>query len=254
MSELQKKLDVLWNWIGAAEHTVFFGGAGVSTASGLADFRSAKSGLYHQQNGFGYSPEQILSGRFFDEHPLEFFNFYRTKLLNLEARPNLVHRVLFELESLGLLKAIITQNADNLHQRAGSKNVLDLHGNVYDNTCLRCGEKHDAAEIAYCPGIPYCDCGGIIRPGIVLFGEVPNAATVFRCARELHACDLLIVGGTSLRVSSAGRLLDRFRGRMAILNNEETAMDDRADLLVRCQITDAFTDLEKRMKVNDGDE
>jgi uncharacterized radical SAM superfamily Fe-S cluster-containing enzyme/NAD-dependent SIR2 family protein deacetylase len=248
MNELPKKLDTLWDWIGAAEHTVFFGGAGVSTSSGLADFRSAKSGLYNQQNVFGYTPEQILSRSFYDEHPREFFDFYRTKLLNLEARPNIVHLVLAELEAQGLLKAIITQNADNLHQRAGSKNVLDLHGNVYDNICMRCGKKHGADEIAGCTGIPYCDCGGIIRPGIVLFGEIPDVKTVFRCTSELHACDLLIVGGTSLRVSSAGRLLEHFNGKMAILNDEETAMDAQADLLVRCQITDAFSCFEKRMK------
>jgi NAD-dependent deacetylase len=195
-----------------------------------------------------YPPERILSREFFDEHPAEFFDFYRTKLLNLKARPNIVHYTLAELERRGLLAAVITQNADGLHQMAGSRRVLDLHGNVYDNTCLNCGEKYDVTKVACCDGIPYCECGGVIKPGIVMFGEVPDMRVVMDCVREINACDLLIVGGTSLKVSSAGRLLKGFSGRMVIMNNEPTAMDDRADLIIRGESIVAFTELANMLK------
>jgi NAD-dependent deacetylase len=151
----------LYDWINSAEHTVFFGGAGVSTASGLADFRSAGTGLYNQRHAFDYPPEKILSHDFFMAHPAEFFDFYKTKLLNLAAMPNVVHTTLARIEQKGLLAAIITQNADNLHQRAGSRRVLDLHGNVYKNTCLCCGKPHDVREVAEREGVPHCECGGI---------------------------------------------------------------------------------------------
>lgn len=236
-------VDALRDWIGEARHTVFFGGAGVSTASGLADFRSIGTGLYHQETPFGCPPERILSHEFFMAHPAEFFEFYRTKLLNLTAEPNVVHKTLARLETLGLLSAVITQNADNLHRRAGSRRVLELHGNVYQNTCLACGRGHEVHTVADCAGVPRCPCGGIIRPGIVLFGEVPDMAVVMACVRELRACDLLIAAGTSLRVSSAGRLLESFAGRMVIMNNEPTAMDDRADLILRGDLTQEFSRL-----------
>jgi NAD-dependent deacetylase len=241
MNELEDKIGTLRGWILESKYTVFFGGAGVSTDSGLADFRSRKSGLYHQENAFGYAPERILSHIFFEEYPAEFFDFYRTKLLKLEAKPNITHMALAELERKGLLSAVITQNADGLHQRAGSKRVLDLHGNVYNNTCLECGKHHDVTKVANCSCVPYCECGGIIRPGIVLFDEVPDMKTVMDSIRELNKCELLIIGGTSLKVSSAWKLLSSFRGRrMVIINDEPTAFDDSADLLLRCRIGNVF--------------
>lgn len=248
MDERTAKLNTLLSWLNEAKHAVFFGGAGVSTDSGLADFRSAKAGLYNEQHAFGSPPEKILSHDFFMEQPTEFFHFYRTKLLNLSAAPNIAHMTLANMERLGLISAVITQNADNLHQRAGSLRVLDLHGNVYNNTCMVCGMSHAAEKIALCEGIPRCNCGGIIKPGIVLFGEIPDAQVVFQCVREINACDLLLVSGTSLRVSSAARLLDRFKGRMVILNDEETAMDWRADFVIHMPIGAAFEYISQNLK------
>ena len=220
----------------------------MSTESGLADFRSAVSGLYNNKEFYGYSAERILSREFFEEHPEIMFNFYRTELLNLDARPNLAHFALAWMEEKGLLSSIITQNGDALHQRAGSRKVFDLHGNVYKNTCLKCGKSHDVRRVKYCEGIPYCECGGIIRPGIVLFGETPDPEVIFGCVKEIAQCDLLIAAGTSLRVSSAGRLLDRFKGTLVILNNDETALDDRADLIVRGKMGEIFSALWERLK------
>lgn len=227
-----------------AEHTVFFGGAGVSTDSGLADFRSRDRGLYHQGNPYGIPTERILSHGFYREHPAEFFEFYRTRLLKLEAPPNQVHFALADMERQGKLAAVITQNADGLHQRAGSRKVIDLHGNVYDNTCEGCGKKHPAERTAACAGIPRCECGGVIRPGIVLFDEVPDPRAVWEAVRQIRQSDLLVIAGTSLRVSSASRLLRCFRGeRLVILNNEETAMDGRADLIIRGPLSGIFQEI-----------
>ena len=244
------QLDLFWSWLKEAKHAVFFGGAGVSTDSGLTDFRSAKTGLYHQKLAFGYPPEKLLSHAFFETHPEIFFDFYRTKLLNLAAPPNITHYVLAELEQAGMLAAIITQNGDCLHQMAGHKRVLDIHGNVYDNTCLACGKKHPAETIADSTGIPRCECGGIIRPGILLFDEVPDMRIVMESVRELNACDLLVIGGTSLRVSSAVRLLRNLNNkRIVIINNEPTALDDKADLILRRQIGDVFREIKERLEL-----
>ena len=237
----REKAARLREWILQADHTVFFGGAGVSTDSGLADFRSRDRGLYHQDNPYGVPTERILSHGFYKEHPAEFFTFYRTRLLKLEAPPNEVHFALADMERQGRLAAIVTQNADGLHQRAGSRTVIDLHGNVYDNTCELCGRKHPAERTASCAGIPRCECGGIIRPGIVLFDEIPDPENVWEAVRQIRRSDLLLIAGTSLRVSSASRLLQCFRGaHLVILNREETAMDDRADLIIRGSLTGIF--------------
>lgn len=253
MNEPRTKQEILYRWLKTARHTVFFGGAGVSTESGLADFRSAKSGIYNQKERFACPPEQMLTPAFLEEHPTEFFDFYRNELLRLEAKPNITHTVLAELERRGLLSAIITQNADGLHQRAGSRRVLDLHGNVYRNTCVRCGKPYGVHMVADCPGVPRCGCGGVIRPDIVLFGEVPDLCVVMDCVLELRRCDLLLIGGTSLKVSSAGRLLGGLRGkRMVILNNEETPFDAQADLIIRGQIGDVFRGLEKLLEGDTG--
>lgn len=244
------RLDLLWSWLKEAKHTVFFGGAGVSTDSGLVDFRSAKNGLYHQKLAFGFPPEKILSHAFYEEHPEVFYEFYRTKLLNLAAPPNIAHYVLARLEQAGMLAAVITQNGDCLHQRAGHKRVLDIHGNVYDNTCLTCGKKHPAERMAYSEGIPRCECGGMIRPGILLFDEVPDMRVVMESVRELNACDLLMIGGTSLKVSSAVRLLKNLKNKkIVIINNEPTALDDKADLILRSQIGDVFRNIGERLEL-----
>lgn len=232
-----KLRERLWE----AEHAVFFGGAGVSTDSGLADFRSRSSGLYNRPSEYGARADKILTPEFYREHTEAFYDFYRTKLLNTAAPPNSVHYALAELEAAGRIKGIITQNADRLHQRAGSRNVIELHGNVYENTCLNCGKSFPPSVIEHGTGIPRCDvCGGLIRPHILLFGEVPDMHQVMAAVHELRLCDLLIIGGTSLKVSSAPRLLDRFKGSIAIINDEPTPLDDRADIVIHGKIAEAF--------------
>ena len=225
-----------------ARYAVFFGGAGVSTDSGLVDFRSQARGLYNRPSEYSASPEEMLTPGFYEEHPEEFFDFYRTKLLNLAAPPNSVHYALAEMEAAGVIKCVITQNADDLHQRAGSKNVIDIHGNVYINTCPGGGKRFPPEVVADCAGVPRCDvCGGIIRPGILLFGEVPDMKLAMAAIREINRSDLLIAGGTSLKVSSAPRLLDRYRGKLVIVNDEPTPYDARAALVINAPIAEVFS-------------
>ena len=225
-----------------ARYAVFFGGAGVSTDSGLVDFRSQARGLYNRPSEYSASPEEMLTPKFYEEHPEEFFDFYRTKLLNLAAPPNSVHYALAEMEAAGVIKCVVTQNADNLHQRAGSKNVIDIHGNVYINTCPGCGKRFPPEVVADCAGVPRCDvCGGIIRPGILLFGEVPDMKLAMAAIREINRSDLLIAGGTSLKVSSAPRLLDRYKGKLVIVNDEPTPYDARAALVINAPIAEVFS-------------
>ena len=238
----QGKCRELRKMLAEARYAVFFGGAGVSTDSGLVDFRSQARGLYNRPSEYSASPEEMLTPEFYEEHPEEFFDFYRTKLLNLAAPPNSVHYALAEMESAGLIKCIITQNADNLHQRAGSKNVIDIHGNVYINTCPGCGKRFPPEVVADCAGVPRCDvCGGIIRPGILLFGEVPDMKLAMAAIREINRSDLLIAGGTSLKVSSAPRLLDRYKGKLVIVNDEPTPYDERAALVINAPIAEVFS-------------
>lgn len=242
MTENERKCLEVSRMLLSARYAVFFGGAGVSTDSGLADFRSAKGGLYNQPSGYGVSPEEILTPAFYEAHPAEFFDYYRTKLLNLAAPPNSVHYALAEMEAAGVIKCVVTQNADNLHQRAGSKNVIDIHGNVYINTCPGCGKRFPPEVVADCAGVPRCDvCGGIIRPGILLFGEVPDMKLAMAAIREINRSDLLIAGGTSLKVSSAPRLLDRYRGKLVIVNDEPTPYDERAALVINAPIAEVFS-------------
>lgn len=225
-----------------ARYAVFFGGAGVSTDSGLVDFRSQARGLYNRPSEYSASPEEMLTPGFYEQHPEEFFDFYRTKLLNLAAPPNSVHYALAEMEAAGVIKCVITQNADDLHQRAGSKNVIDIHGNVYINTCPGCGKRFPPEVVADCAGVPRCDvCGGIIRPGILLFGEVPDMKLAMAAIREINRSDLLIAGGTSLKVSSAPRLLDRYKGKLVIVNDEPTPYDARAALVINAPIAEVFS-------------
>ena len=242
MTELERKCALLREMLAEAGYAVFFGGAGVSTDSGLIDFRSARDGLYNRPCQYSASPEEMLTPGFYREHTAEFFDFYRTELLNLAAPPNSVHYALAEMERAGVIKCVITQNADNLHQRAGSKNVIDIHGNVYINTCEGCGKRFPPEAVADCAGVPRCDaCGGVIRPGILLFGEVPDMRAAMAAIREINRSDLLIAGGTSLKVSSAPRLLDRYKGKFVIINAEPTPYDSRADLVINAGIAEVFS-------------
>ena len=238
----QGKCRELRKMLAEARYAVFFGGAGVSTDSGLVDFRSQARGLYNRPSEYSASPEEMLTPGFYEQHPEEFFGFYRTKLLNLAAPPNSVHYALAEMEAAGAIKCVVTQNADNLHQRAGSKNVIDIHGNVYINTCPGCGKRFPPEVVADRAGVPRCDvCGGIIRPGILLFGEVPDMKLAMAAIREINRSDLLIAGGTSLKVSSAPRLLDRYKGKLVIVNDEPTPYDARAALVINAPIAEVFS-------------
>ncbi len=222
------------------KNIVFFGGAGVSTESGIPDFRSV-DGLYSQK--YDYPPETILSHSFYRARPLEFFRFYRDKMLCLWAKPNAAHLSLARLEAEGKLKAVITQNIDGLHQAAGSKNVLELHGSVLRNHCERCGRFYGVEAVAESEGIPRCECGGTIKPDVVLYEEGLDSDTVNRSVAAIRAADVLIVGGTSLSVYPAAGLIDYFRGdELALINKTATPADARATLVIRDPIGQALGD------------
>lgn len=223
--------EELQQWIDESRRIVFFGGAGVSTESGIPDFRS-QDGLYHQQ--FAYPPEEILSHTFFAaRHPEEFYRFYRAKMLPLDAQPNDAHRFLAQLEVGGRLTAVITQNIDGLHQKAGSKTVLELHGSIHRNYCLKCARFFPPEYIRDSEGVPKCPCGGIIKPDVVLYEEGLDDATVRAAVRQLQQAELLIVAGTSLTVYPAASLLRFFRGRhIVLINRDATPLDNQADLVL----------------------
>ena len=228
---MSSALDMLRTWVGESHNIVFFGGAGVSTESGIPDFRSV-DGLYHQK--FDYPPETILSHGFFCAHPEEFFRFYREKMLPLEARPNAAHLTLARWEREGRLKAVVTQNIDGLHQKAGSRQVYELHGSVLRNYCMRCGKFHSAEFIRDSAGVPRCSCGGIVKPDVVLYEEALKEETLLGAVRAIAAANLLIVGGTSLTVYPAAGLLNYFSGKhLVLLNRDETGRDGAADLILR---------------------
>lgn len=239
---MNEKVALLRRWLDGARYAVAFTGAGVSTDSGLADFRGA-DGVYRQDNPYGVPAESILSPEFYESRPAEFFEFYRTKLLDLSARPNYVHFAMADMEKKGVLKCVITQNADNLHQEAGSKRVMDFHGNVHTNVCPDCGRSYPASAVADCDGVPHCVCGGVIRPGILLFGEVPDMGKVMALVKELKEADLLLVAGSSLRVSSAHRLIRNYKGRLVIWNIDPTPYDGRADLVIHEPLMPLFREL-----------
>ncbi len=237
--EMQSALETLQCYVDASARIVFFGGAGVSTESGIRDFRSV-DGLYHLQ--YKYNPETILSRSFFLSRPEEFFAFYQDKIVQptLAAQPNAAHLTLARLEALGKLTAVVTQNIDGLHQMAGSRNVLELHGSIHRNTCMRCGARYTLAEQQArrgADGVPRCDCGGIIRPDVVLYEEPLDTAVVEETVRVIREADLLIVGGTSLKVYPAAGFLEEYRGdRLVVINLEETSYHSRAALVVREKI------------------
>ncbi len=239
---MSEQLETLRTWINESDNIVFFGGAGVSTESGIPDFRSV-DGLYHQQ--YDYPPETILSHTFFKRNTEEFYRFYRAKMLALDAKPNAAHRKLAEWEQQGKLKAVVTQNIDGLHQAAGSKVVYELHGSVHRNYCQKCGAFYDARYMLESEGIPKCEkCGGLIKPDVVLYEEGLDQATIQGAIRAISHADVLIIGGTSLTVYPAAGLIDYYNGdKLVLINKSVTPMDSRADLLVQGPIGEIFSQL-----------
>lgn len=235
-------INTLNQWIQESSNLVFFGGAGVSTESGVPDFRSV-DGLYNQK--YDYPPETILSHTFFRRNTEEFYRFYRDKMLFLEALPNAAHKKLAEWEEKGKLKAVITQNIDGLHQAAGSKTVLELHGSVLRNYCESCGKFHDVYTIKNSQGVPRCECGGIVKPDVVLYEEGLNQKTLQDAIRFISNADILIVGGTSLAVYPAAGLIDYYRGnKLVLVNKTPTPRDSQADLIVQGNIGEIFSALD----------
>ena len=223
------KIEKFQLLIDNAKKIVFFGGAGVSTESGIPDFRSV-DGLYNQE--YDYPPEYILSHTFFNSHTEYFYKFYKNKMLPLDAKPNITHIVLSELEKKGRDITIVTQNIDGLHQLAGSKKVDELHGSIHRNYCLKCGKFYDAKFIKNSTGIPYCECGGIIKPDVVLYEEALDNNTVSHAINSIHDADLLIIAGTSLNVYPAASFIDFYRGKdIVLINKTATQKDSKATLV-----------------------
>lgn len=236
------QIEQLREWVLESDNIVFFGGAGVSTESGIPDFRSV-DGLYHQQ--YDYPPETILSHTFYRKKPEEFYRFYRARMLCLDAKPNAAHRKLAQWEQKGKLKAVVTQNIDGLHQAAGNKVVLELHGSVLRNYCERCGKFHDVEYIVNSEGVPVCECGGSIKPDVVLYEEGLDQKTLTDAVRYISEADVLIVGGTSLAVYPAAGLLDYYRGnKLVLVNKTPTPRDSVADLIVQGSIGEIFSQLD----------
>lgn len=231
---MEEMIEKLQEWIDSSKRIVFFGGAGVSTESGIPDFRSV-DGLYHQH--YKYPPETMLSHSFYVTHTAEFFDFYRDKMLCLDAKPNAAHKKLAELEKAGKLTAVVTQNIDGLHQMAGSKAVYELHGSVHRNYCQRCHKLYDAEFMLHSKGIPTCSCGGTIKPDVVLYEEGLDQRTLYGAIEAIERADMLIIGGTSLAVYPAASLIDYYRGdRLVLINRDATPQDGNADLLIQGRI------------------
>ena len=232
-------LEQLNQWIAESNNIVFFGGAGVSTESGIPDFRSV-DGLYNQQ--YDYPPETIISHSFYRRNPKEFYRFYKSKMLFPRAKPNAAHLALAKLEQQGKLKAVITQNIDGLHQAAGSREVMELHGSVHRNYCTRCGKFHNLADILAMDGVPYCECGGIIKPDVVLYEEGLDQDILSKSVYYIRHADVLIIGGTSLTVYPAAGLIDHYQGsKLVLINKTVTPMDARADLVIGGKIGEVFS-------------
>lgn len=227
-------LEELQSVIDKSKRIVFFGGAGVSTESGIPDFRSV-DGLYNQK--YDYPPEQILSHTFFVHKTSEFFRFYRDKMLCLDKKPNKAHYKLAELEKAGKLSAVVTQNIDGLHQAAGSKNVLELHGSIHRNYCMKCHKFYDAAYVKHADGIPRCSCGGMLKPDVVLYEEGLDSAVINKSVKAISEADTLIIGGTSLIVYPAAGFIDYFRGKhLVVINKGATAREVGAELTIAAPI------------------
>jgi len=236
-----EKIEKLKRWIAESDHIVFFGGAGVSTESGIPDFRSV-DGLYSQK--FDYPPETIISHTFYERRPEYFFRFYREKMLPLGFEPNVTHKVLAKWEEQGILSAVVTQNIDGLHQKAGSKRVYELHGSVLRNYCTRCRKFYSAEFIKDSTGVPKCICGGTIKPDVVLYEEGLDQDIIEKSVRAIYNADLLIVAGTSLTVYPAAGLINYFRGnRLVLINRDATPYDDQADLVLHRSLGEVFSQL-----------
>lgn len=234
-------VEILKQWIKESKRIVFFGGAGVSTDSGISDFRSA-DGLYSQS--YPFPPERILSRSFFNADPDYFYRFYKDKMMPLDYMPNTTHYKLAQWENEGILSAVITQNIDGLHQKAGSKNVLELHGSVWRNYCQNCNRFYSAQYIKESCGVPQCDCGGIIKPDVVLYEESLNSEILQECIRQIRQADMLVVAGTSLTVYPAAGLIDYYEGsRLVLLNRDPTPYDSAADLVIHGSLGDIFLQL-----------
>ena len=233
------ELEQLKKWVEESDNIVFFGGAGVSTESGIPDFRSV-DGLYNQK--YNYPPETIISHSFYKRNPEEFYRFYKDRMLFTEAKPNDAHLVLAELEKQGKLRAVITQNIDGLHQAAGSKEVLGLHGSVHRNYCTHCGKFYSLDEILAMDGVPYCECGGMIKPDVVLYEEGLDQGILQKSVNYIRQADLMIIGGTSLVVYPAAGLVDYYKGnKLVVINKSVTPMDSKADLVVTGKIGEIFS-------------
>lgn len=227
---------------------VFFGGAGVSTESGIPDFRSA-TGLYNRNNNTGHSPEYMLSHDFLVADEQGFSKYYKENLISKNAQPNVTHKVLAKLEQMKKLRAIVTQNIDSLHQKAGSKNVYEIHGNLRDFYCVKCGRKYPEEEILSTSGANYCSCGGFIRPDVTLYGEGLPESSVIMALDAISKADVLIIGGTSLAVYPAASFVNYYNGNKCILiNKDETSRDNVADYVLHTSLGDFFSELEKRLK------
>ena len=236
-----EKIEKLQQMIDESDHIVFFGGAGVSTESHIPDFRST-DGLYHQT--YKYPPEVMVSHTFYTQHTEEFYDFYKEKMMFLDAKPNKAHLKLAELEAAGKLTAVITQNIDGLHQAAGSKNVLELHGSIHRNYCMRCKKQYSARFVKESKGIPTCDCGGTIRPDVVLYEEGLDNQIIQKSIRAISEADMLIIGGTSLIVYPAAGLIDYYRGnKLVLINKSATPMDARADPLIQDGLGNVFSQI-----------
>ena len=234
INELKRMID-------ESKTIVFFGGAGVSTASGIKDFRS-KDGLYNMK--YPYPPEEILSHTFFMNNPKEFYKFYKDKMNTLDKLPNECHKYLAELEKKGKLSCVITQNIDGLHQKAGSINVYELHGTIYKNKCMKCGKDYKVEDVFKSKDIPKCSCGGIIKPEVVLYEEPLNEDTIYKSINSITKADMLIVAGTSLKVYPASSYINYFRGKyLVVINNEKTIADNYASLVINEDINEVFKKL-----------
>ena len=242
----EKEIEQLQAMIDESNRIVFFGGAGVSTESNIPDFRSA-TGIYHQK--YKYSPEQVVSHSFFMKYPEAFYEFYKEKMMILDAKPNAAHLKLAELEQAGKLKAVVTQNIDGLHQAAGSRNVYELHGSIHRNYCMKCHKFFDASYMLHSAGVPKCECGGVIKPDVVLYEEGLDNEVVSDAIRTIAEAEVMIVGGTSLAVYPAAGLLDYFRGRaLVLINKGATPQDRNADLLIQKPIGQIFSQIKVKGK------
>lgn len=241
---MNNKIESLLEIIKNSNNIVFFGGAGVSTSSGIPDFRSS-NGLFNEKLNITFTPEELVSHSFYIKYPKEFFNFYKSKLIYPNAKPNNTHIALAKLEEMGKLKAIVTQNIDGLHQKAGSKNVFELHGSVLRNYCEECGKFYDVNFVLKSKTIPACiDCGGIVKPDVVLYEEGLDDSIIRGSIKAISEADTLIIGGTSLVVYPATGLIDFFRGKTLILiNKSTTSADSKADIIIKDDINKVFKEV-----------